>query len=356
MNPSLPRGLNVPDHYAPYLDRELIVECRAEYLEAINEVESFYKQMGEEGDYDMQRNSSDALRPGYIERFMDEACGLAPVPLAAAIVVKMRRRRGILPLLDNWHTLTASKMTLREDDWASERGVWLESPDSRAASSPKGGRQTQLTMYKACSRSIPVPHELESDYRQVCKMISDKASFRLERLISAAAINGDGSGKPTGVVRPLANDAKRVVTSSSRSVVSFNDFFELAKKVSNSHWAQQAHFLMHPRTALSMESMLADCPEQRFHSVTIFRQGRLSRILGAKIVTDPIMDEVADGAIAILYGNLKEFAVVRWAKGFWVNSRSGESSREFFVRCWVDVGIKNRSAAAVLCIKASGGK
>lgn len=162
--------------------------------------------------------------------------------------------------------------------------------------------QKQLRAYKA-SAIVKVSEELLADSAvDLVNYLGTKFGQALADLENNSFINGDGLGKPRGVLL----DANIAVTTAATGAITFDEVRRLCFALHSAYQARAA-FIMHPQTALAI-ALLKDS-QGRYYWDIREQVGRPSTLLGYPVYTVTTMPTIAAGAKVIALGDFSQYLV-----------------------------------------------
>lgn len=126
-----------------------------------------------------------------------------PPDFRETIVRQIQGEEALLPRTDQQQT-SSNKITVPIDagtPWATSGGIqgsWLAEGAAKPASKPALG-QMEVKAYKLAAL-VPVTDELLEDVPSLSRYLPSKVADKFTSMINDAIINGDGSGKPQGLL------------------------------------------------------------------------------------------------------------------------------------------------------------
>ena len=188
--------------------------------------------------------------------------------------------------------------------WVEEEGAILESDDAFG--------QITIGAHKIASM-IKVSDELLQDsVFDIASYIAAEFARRVGDAEEAAFINGDGSGKPYGLLH-AANGAATGVTAASATAVTADELLDLLYLL-KSPYRKRAVFLMHDSTIKAIRK-LKDGNGQYLWQAGL-KEGEPDKLLGYRLVTSTHMPAIAAAAKPVLFGDLTSY---------WIADREGRS-------------------------------
>ena len=188
--------------------------------------------------------------------------------------------------------------------WVEEEGAIPESDDAFG--------QITIGAHKIASM-IKVSDELLQDsVFDIENYIATEFARRVGDAEEAAFINGDGSGKPYGMLH-ASNGAAAGVTSASATAITADELLDLIYSL-KAPYRKRAVFLMHDSTIKAVRK-LKDGNSQYLWQPGM-KEGEPDRLLGYRLVTSTHMPAIAASAKPLLFGDLTSY---------WIADREGRS-------------------------------
>ena len=188
--------------------------------------------------------------------------------------------------------------------WVEEEGAIPESDDAFG--------QITIGAHKIASM-IKVSDELLQDsVFDIESYIATEFARRVGDAEEAAFINGDGSGKPYGLLN-ATNGAATGVTAASATALTSDELLDLIYSL-KAPYRKRAVFLMHDSTIKAIRK-LKDGNSQYLWQPGM-KEGEPDRLLGYRLVTSTHMPTIAASAKPILFGDLSSY---------WIADREGRS-------------------------------
>ena len=188
--------------------------------------------------------------------------------------------------------------------WVEEEGTIPESDDAFG--------QITIGAHKIASM-IKVSDELLQDsVFDVASYIATEFARRVGDAEEAAFINGDGSGKPYGMLH-ATNGAAAGVTAASATAITADELLDLIYSL-RAPYRKRAVFLMHDSTIKAIRK-LKDGNGQYLWQPGM-KEGAPDMLLGYRLVTSTHMPVIAAAAKPILFGDLTSY---------WIADREGRS-------------------------------
>ena len=188
--------------------------------------------------------------------------------------------------------------------WVEEEGTIPESDDAFG--------QITIGAHKIASM-IKVSDELLQDsVFDIENYIATEFARRVGDAEEAAFINGDGSGKPYGMLH-ASNGAAAGVTSASATAITADELLDLIYSL-KAPYRKRAVFLMHDSTTKAVRK-LKDGNSQYLWQPGM-KEGEPDMLLGYRLVTSTHMPTLAADAKPILFGDLSSY---------WIADREGRS-------------------------------
>ena len=187
--------------------------------------------------------------------------------------------------------------------WVDEEGTIPESDDAFG--------QISIGAHKVATM-IKVSDELLQDsVFNIENYIASEFARRIGAAEENAFINGDGSGKPTGLLH-ATNGAATGVTTAGNNVAA-DEIIDLVHSI-KSVYRNKAVFLMNDSTIKAIRKLKSI--EGQYLWQPGLKEGQPDMLLNYRIVTSPYMPEVAAGKKVILFGDFKSY---------WIADRQGRS-------------------------------
>ena len=188
--------------------------------------------------------------------------------------------------------------------WVEEEGAIPESDDAFG--------QITIGAHKIASM-IKVSDELLQDsVFDIENYIATEFARRVGDAEEAAFINGDGSGKPYGMLH-ASNGAAAGVTAASATAITADELLDLIYSL-KAPYRKRAVFLMHDSTIKAVRK-LKDGNSQYLWQPGM-KEGEPDMLLGYRLVTSTHMPTIAASAKPILFGDLTSY---------WIADREGRS-------------------------------
>ena len=188
--------------------------------------------------------------------------------------------------------------------WVEEEGAIPESDDAFG--------QITIGAHKIASM-IKVSDELLQDsVFDIANYIATEFARRVGDAEEAAFINGDGSGKPYGMLH-ASNGAAAGVTAASATAITADELLDLIYSL-KAPYRKRAVFLMHDSTIKAVRK-LKDGNSQYLWQPGM-KEGEPDMLLGYRLVTSTHMPAIVASAKPILFGDLSSY---------WIADREGRS-------------------------------
>ena len=188
--------------------------------------------------------------------------------------------------------------------WVEEEGAIPESDDAFG--------QITIGAHKIASM-IKVSDELLQDsVFDIANYIATEFARRVGDAEEAAFINGDGSGKPYGMLH-ASNGAAAGVTAASATAITADELLDLIYSL-KAPYRKRAVFLMHDSTIKAVRK-LKDGNSQYLWQPGM-KEGEPDMLLGYRLVTSTHMPAIVASAKPILFGDLTSY---------WIADREGRS-------------------------------
>ena len=187
--------------------------------------------------------------------------------------------------------------------WVDEEGAIPESDDVFG--------QITIGAHKVATM-IKVSDELLQDsVFNIESYIAAEFARRIGAAEEDAFINGDGTGKPTGLLH-ATNGAGTGVTTAGTTIAA-DEIIDLVHSI-KSVYRKKATFLMNDSTIKAIRKLKSI--EGQYLWQPGLKEGQPDMLLNYRIVTSPYMPEVAAGKKVILFGDFKSY---------WIADRQGRS-------------------------------
>lgn len=178
---------------------------------------------------------------------------------------------------------------------------WVGETADRTATQPAYGQQKfeifELAAYADMSNRL-----LEDAAFNMEGELASEFAEEFGRAESAAFINGDGVGKPNGI---LANtDIEAIETAGA--AISSDDLIDLYHSLP-AFYAANAVFAMN-RTTIGAVRKLKDA-DGRYLWTDAMTAGNPATILGRPVIEFPDMDDQAAGVVPVIFGDFKHFRI-----------------------------------------------
>ena len=187
--------------------------------------------------------------------------------------------------------------------WVDEEGTIPDSDDSFG--------QISIGAHKVATM-IKVSDELLQDsVFDIENYISAEFARRIGAAEEEAFINGNGTGRPTGLLH-ATNGAGTGVTTAGTTIVA-DEIFDLVHSI-KSVYRKKAVFLLNDSTVKAIRK-LKDGQGQYLWQPGL-KEGQPDTLLNYRLVTSPYMPEIGAGKKVILFGDFKSY---------WIADRQGRS-------------------------------
>ena len=178
--------------------------------------------------------------------------------------------------------------------WVPEEGVIPETSSEFD--------EINLGAYKLATLMRVTDELLEDSVFDVEEYIAKEFALRLGMAEEEAFLDGDGNGKPLGLMRQL----DRVVDSGNAGRITMEDMVELQHAV-GSRYRKNAVFLM-------SSDAVSELSKYRTLGMVNVWQGNMqngepTKLLGVPVITCPSMPKVESGRMPILYGDFSHFLI-----------------------------------------------
>ena len=188
--------------------------------------------------------------------------------------------------------------------WVEEEGAIPESDDAFG--------QITIGAHKIASMRKVSDELLQDSVFDIANYIATEFARRVGDAEEAAFINGDGSGKPYGMLH-ASNGAAAGVTSASATAITADELLDLIYSL-KAPYRKRAVFLMHDSTIKAVRK-LKDGNSQYLWQPGM-KEGEPDMLLGYRLVTSTHMPAIAASAKPILFGDLTSY---------WIADREGRS-------------------------------
>lgn len=182
---------------------------------------------------------------------------------------------------------------------------WIGEGDEISLSKPQFGRKT-LGAFKLAVGSRASNELLADSYYDVETALLDIFSRSLATAESEAMINGDGQGKPLGLLKQMEATASSFITSRG-SEISADDCLSLFYTLERPY-RQNAVWLASDSAVANLRR-LRDA-NQAFLWTNSLAEGEPPSFLGKPIYTCPAMPAVSSGEVPLIFGNFSDFFVI----------------------------------------------
>lgn len=188
--------------------------------------------------------------------------------------------------------------------------------------------QRVLDAHKAAIEVIVTNELLNDTAYDIETQIIDQSTKKLAAVEEDAFINGDGSGKPTGLLTTLTADSTTLVTTAG-NIIATDDVIDLVYALKRPY-RKNAAFLLNDAT-LAIIRKLKDA-NQAYIWQPSYQAGEPDRLLGYPVYTSAYFPTVAAGKPVIAFGDfsyynigdrgtrsfqeLRELHAPQWSTGF----------------------------------------
>ncbi len=188
-----------------------------------------------------------------------------------------------------------------EAQWIEEEAEYPESDNAFG--------QLYMSAYKLATR-IKISEELMADSAfNMAAYIAKEFARRIGEAEEAAFIGGDGSGKPTGVLK----SAEVGVTAAGSTAITGDEIIDLYYSL-RAPYRKKAVFLTHDSVIKNLRK-LKDGNDQYIWQPAL-TAGAPDMLLGRAVHTSQFMPEIATGNMPMLFGDLSYY---------WIGDRAGYS-------------------------------
>lgn len=202
-------------------------------------------------------------------------------------------------------------------DLSSVDASWVLETDPRSVGTSVAPQKKIISVHELNAQPKATQKLIDDSVIDIGSWLSTKLTDIFLRGENAAFINGNGDGKPTGILSmPNGRDINSVerVISGTTGSISTDDIVNLMYSLENTYSANTA-FVMHIST-LQIIKKLKDTTGRYILDFGV-EPRRLYTIFGVPVYISSDMPMFASGASAIIYGNFK--------KGYQVVDRGGVS-------------------------------
>lgn len=181
---------------------------------------------------------------------------------------------------------------------------WIGEGDEISLSKPQFGRKT-LGAFKLAVGSRASNELLQDSYYDVETALLDVFARSLSVAESEAMINGDGQGKPKGLLKQMAESPSSIITSRG-SELNADDCLTIYYTLERPY--RQSAVWLASDSAVSNLRRLRDA-NQAFLWTNSLAEGEPALFLGKPIYTCPAMPAVSSGEVPLIFGNFDYFVI-----------------------------------------------
>lgn len=229
--------------------------------------------------------------------------------VAKAVQDALKEFGGVRLVADVFSTEQGNPLSYPTSDGTTEEGEQIAENTTATAADPTFGT-VALNVYKYSSKVVAVPFELLQDSSvDIEALISARLAQRIARIQNRKFTVGTGTSEPRGVVTAAA--AGKVGTTGQTLTVIYDDLVDLQHAVDPAYRALGAQFMLNDNS-LKVVRKIKDT-QGRPIFVPGYEEGNPKgapdELLGAKIVLNQHMADMAANAKSILYGYFKAYKV-----------------------------------------------
>jgi HK97 family phage major capsid protein len=230
-------------------------------------------------------------------------------------------------------------------------GAGWESEIATSSDTGAPSLEKQYIATHSMRASVYATTQLLEDASNVESWIMAEASENFASLSNAAFFNGDGVGKPRGLLTYAAGDVTQV-DSGSATTFTTDGLLELMGTL-KAPYRSGASFMANRSTIFQHLLTLTDA-ENRNYLVPDFRNGLQFRLVGTPLMEATDMPVVAADALALAYGDFKRGYTIVDRQGQTVlrDPYSAKPFIEFWIRSRVGGDVKAKEAIALQKISA----
>lgn len=187
---------------------------------------------------------------------------------------------------------------------AEPSAQWVSEGEEIQLSKPQFGRKTLLA-YKLAVGTLASNELLQDSFYPVEEALLDVFSRSLAAAEIEAMINGDGQGKPKGLLAQMAESPSSIITNRGSELTADDclaAFYSLERP-----YRQNAVWLASDSAVANLRR-LRDA-NQAFLWTNSLAEGEPPTFLGKKIYTCPAMPAVATGEVPLIFGDFDFFVI-----------------------------------------------
>lgn len=239
----------------------------------------------------------DSLREGALA----DGGFLLPSEFDSQLVTKLAEGNVLREIAKVIRTASTHEINIVASEPAAQ---WIGEGDEISLSKPQFGRKTLLA-YKLAVGTLASNELLQDSYYNVEQALLDIFSRSLATAESEAMINGDGQGKPKGLLAQMAESPTSIITSRG-SELSADDclaaFYSLERPYrKNAVWLASD-------SAVANLRRLRDANQAFLWSNSLV-EGEPPSFLGKKIFTCQSLPSVATGEVPLIFGDFDFFVI-----------------------------------------------
>lgn len=240
---------------------------------------------------------------GYLNTGADKDGGfLLPSEFDSQLVTKLAEGNVLREIAKVIQTQSTHELPVVSTEPSAQ---WIGEGDEISLSNPQFGRKTLLA-YKLAVGTLASNELLQDSYFDLEAELIDIFSRSIAAAESEAMINGDGQGKPLGLLKQMEATASSFITSRG-SELSADDVIALYYNLERAY-RQNACWLASD-SAVSNLRRLKDS-NQAFLWSNSLAEGEPPTFLGKKIYTCSAMPAVSSGEVPLIFGDFADFFVI----------------------------------------------
>lgn len=239
---------------------------------------------------------------------------LVPTEMEASII-RSERFMGSVAALSNTITTAGGEPLLVAANTAHGSAVWT-AENAAFTPSDETFAQISLNAYKASTKVIVSEELLQDSAFNLEELLSQEFGERIGVLEETAYVNGDGTGKPQGILPNIT-----AITAAVGNTTAFN-YTALVSLVFSvpAQYRRGSSFVVNDAAARNMYLML-DSQNRPLWSVNVAVSGP-DTFLGYPIYTHPDMPAPAIGAKSVMFGDWRRVYTIRRVQGFSVQRQN----------------------------------
>lgn len=224
----------------------------------------------------------------------------------------MKAYGGMLAAGDVINTATGASIPFITNDPTAEIGE-IVGENAAAGSGDTTFGTIALVTYKYSSKKIALPFELIQDSMiDIEALVRDILAMRLGRIYNTHATNGDGSGKPHGLV--TGSTLGKTGTTGQTTTVTYDDLVDLEHSVNSAYRSMPGVGWMMADSSVKVLRKIKD-GQSRPIFVPGYETGPMGgqpdRLMGRPIIVNDDVPAMAASAKSILFGAFKKYKVRR---------------------------------------------